>query len=261
MKDIIATASTCITILLFSLTTPANAAKQLGKDATALQNVQQAIAAMGGPALVGSIFDEVAKGQILPAPGSKVQGGAFTWTTAGQEFRYEAAHHSGDTSVLASGHGFPANAINNDVGALPYHVIYGAVPVHLPAVVLYMQSVNPGIAMTFLGSGMDQGRPVLLLQTSLTSNDAVAAVSQQTWYLDSTSFLPLRLDYRIPTVEDMGTWTNATVEFGNYQPESGMLCPTSLTYLEEGVELNTLTISEFDFNTGVDQSLFDLGGN
>lgn len=234
-----------------SLPTPAK------KDPVALNYIQAALTAMGGSAAVAQVQDSVISGTITPTTGSWVQPASFIWKTSGSEFRTEISRSSGD-QIFVSGHGKPAVSRNGTVANLYYHVSMVADPFQLPALVLASKLADPQVSIFSVGSTSLAGKAVFKVQTSSSRNAAQTAITQQIWYFDTSTGLPLRVEYRIPAAENMEQWTDAATDYSAYQQIEGLLVPFQMTYSEDGSPLETLSVSQVNFNVGSQPSEFDL---
>jgi hypothetical protein len=246
-------------LILSSSLTPAFAGKAVTKDAVAVTNVEFAIAAMGGDAAVLAVKDSVITGTSAPGKGGRAKPASFVWKTYGTEFRYETKT-AGGTQIFVSGFGKPAVSKNNSVSALYYHVAASAPPFQIPAIVLATRMTGGGFSLTDSGAAKLGEQPVVLVQTSENLSASVSKATQQTWYLDATTGLPLRVDYRVPVATDMSQWIDAAVEFADYRKVGDLTVPFSMTQYEAGLAMQVFTIGTVDFNVGLDPSEFDLLG-
>jgi outer membrane lipoprotein-sorting protein len=205
--------------------------QQPSKDPQALAVLQTALSAMGGQAGVVQVTDSVATGKMTPAEGSGLKPGTFVWKTSGTEFRYETQRDSG-VEILASGHGKPAVSNADKVRPLFYHITYGALAVHLPAILAATQISDANISVAYLGTEKAQGKQTVRVQANLNTDKMIAAVSQQVWYFDAASGMPLRVEYRLPADNDMSSWTDTAMEFSDYRqvgPAAGLQFVTGAT--------------------------------
>lgn len=229
------------------------------KNATALAEIEAAITAMGGDAAAIQISDSVVTGTITPTTGSWVKPATFIWKTSGPEFRYEIQRDSGN-QIFASGHGKPAVSRNGNIKPLFYHMIYGGLPFHLPMIILATKITDSTTSLTDAGTVTVLAKSAYKVQINTGTNSVDASTTQQVWYCEATSHLPLRVEYRLPEATDMNQWTDAAAEFSDFRPVNGVLIPFTMTYYQGGVALSVLSISTVNFNVGIDPAEFDLLG-
>jgi len=228
------------------------------RDASAITTVQNAIAAMGGSGW-SRVTDSVTTGQMTPAQGSPVQPASFVYKTLGGEVRYDTTGDSW-THVFASGHGKPAGSQSGNVRALPYHVIFGQSPLHLPALVLTTALADSNYSLIDKGTTQIQGKAALVVQSSYSATQQVAAITLQTWYFDASTGLPLRVESRFPDTNNMGSWTDAATDFSNFSQVGNLVVPLTMNNSEAGISVAVVSVSNVQFNVGLDPSQFDLLG-
>jgi hypothetical protein len=249
-----------ILVFLFCLSSPDfMSAANAQKDAVAVANVEAAMAAMGGDAGWAAIKDSVITGTITPTKDSWVKPATFVWKTSGTEFRYETTRDS-ETQIFASGHGKPAVSSKGKVKALFYHMGQGSPPFHFPAVVLSTKLADASYSLIDAGQKNISDKNAFAVQTSSNFSDQVSAITLQTWYIEASTGLPLRVEYRLPEATSITDWQEAATEFSDYKEVGGLLVPFSMTYYLDGVALETISVNAVDFNVGLDPSEFDLLG-
>jgi len=242
-----------------SLKLSAQNANSVQKDAAAVNTLQVAIQALGGNTAVLGINDSVITGTLTPTKGSRMQPATFVWKTSGQEFRYEMQFQS-STRVFASGHGRPAVSKKTGVKPLFYHMVYGALPFHAPALVLLSNIADPETALANAGTGVALGKAAAKVQVNTGTDKATSSITQQLWYIDAGSGLPSRVEYRTPQDTNMASWVDVAMEFGDFRQVSGVLVPFAITTYEDGIAVSVLSVSSVQFNVGVAPSEFDLLG-
>jgi outer membrane lipoprotein-sorting protein len=226
------------------------------RDPRAIQVIQQSLAVMGGASAISQISNCVAQGTIQAPPGSWMTSGSLTWETSGTEFRYSNPSPQG-TEIFVSGHGQPASTTGGVTVRVFAHVSEAVFPPHLPALVLFEELQDSRYSVVNLGTGTVEGKPALHVQTSLAGNPIDAQVTQQDWYLDPNTGLPLRVEYRLPSHNDALQFLSAAFEFANYQAVSGVLVPFQITIYFNGQEAGVVTVGSVSFNTGLSPSEFD----
>jgi hypothetical protein len=227
------------------------------KDPLAVAQVQASIDAMGGIVAVSSVNDIVLKGTVHPVLVNNDSQISFVWKISGGEFRTEITRDSG-TQIFVSGHGRPAVSRNGEVQALFQHVTLAAPPFQAPASLLVTQLSDSKRSIVGRTTTVLAGKPVVCSLTNSTFSKEVAAISQQVWCFDSSTSLPVRTEYRLPSPTDMTEWIDGAIEYSDFRAVDGLLIPFSVTTYQDGSPLHTLTVEAVAVNTGVPQSDFDL---
>jgi hypothetical protein len=218
------------------------------RDASSMATVQTAIAAMGGSGWA-SVTDSVTTGKITPTQGSPVQPASFVFKTLGGEVRYD---NTGDSwvHVFASGHGKPAASQSGTVKALPYHVILGQAPLFLPALVLAMRLADSNYSLIDKGTTQVQGKTAFVVQSSYSMNQPVSTITFQTWYFDSSTGLPLRVESRLPDTTNMSSWMDAATDFSNFSQVGNLVVPLTMNNSEGGSAVAVVLVNTVQFNVG-----------
>jgi hypothetical protein len=81
-------------------------------------------------------------------------------------------------------------------------------------------------------------------------------VTPQDWYFDPVSFLPVRVDYRLPYEFDATHADPVSIEFANFQSVGGIFVPFQLR-LKVIFSSTVVTVTTATFNTGLSPSTFD----
>lgn len=231
------------------------------RDPQAVAVVQNAIGAMGG-ALGGQLQNAQVQGTLAPAAGLTVPSGRFTWTDdfsgATYEFRHEVEAPD-STRVVVSGHGSPAfQKGSTSVRALRSHITYTTLPYYIPIVVLARALADSRYSVRFVGQASVSGRPAAEVSLKVDAGVLENALSEQKWFFDSATGLPLRVEYRLPsTVYELQS-IPAVMELSDYRMVGGVTVPFTITSYEDGAAVATATISSVAFNVAVASSDFDL---
>jgi len=225
------------------------------RDAGALLAVSQAVGALGG-STVAQIADCIVYGTIQPINNSSARAGNFVWKTSGAEFHREFSDGTA-TQILVSGHGHPSLSENGKTSRLLRHVAQAIPPLYLPALVLAGQANDPRYTLTFLGPAAASGQAAIRLHTSLDSDAVSALVTPQEWYLDATTGLPLRVEYRVPDSLDAGKWEVGAVDFSDYRRVAGVSVPFRMLVYEDLQPTSVVTLTSVTFNTGLSPADFD----
>ena len=231
------------------------------RDTQAVTAVQTAITAQGSQSAIGAIANAVVQGTIVPTQSSTVNGGDFKWESDFSESTYEFRSEmqiGGTTRVFATGHGNPAFYNGKTVRRLFSHVAYASVPFHLPAVVLFRELNDPNRSLQFVGTTTINGTRGVHIRTYVATGPIETELSVHHWYFDSSTGLPVRVEYRTPNTLDMRDNIPAAVDFSNYKVIDGIAVPLTITASEDGKVVSTATVLIVTFNSGVSPTDFDL---
>jgi len=233
---------------------PTSASQSPQRDPQGMAAIQNSILAQGGQTAISAIASAVVLGTLTPADNSHASAGTFKWesdfTASTYEFRNEMQIGS-QTRIFVSNHGNPAFYNGTKSRNLPSHVAYASVPFHLPAVVLLRELNNQQCSIQFLGTMTINGRPTAHIRTQVNTGPIETELSVHDWYLDSSTGLPIRVEYLTPSSVDMREHKPASVDFSNYKTISGINVPLTMVASEEGSIVSTITVSSVAFNTSM----------
>ncbi len=229
------------------------------RDPNAIAVLQSAVAAMGGPAAVNAIQDCTASGTIAAALPTGNVSGTFSWKWSGGQFNM-STNLSDHSEVLVTGHGNAADQVNGTVEPLLSYVTDAELLPHLAAVLLEQALTNANYSITFQVQASSAGSSVSKIVIAYAPDPVTAALTQQTWFISTTTNLPVHVEYRLPGRHDPTDLTPAAVDLANYQVVSGVAVPTQITFSVNGQVQSVATISSVAFNTGLPASMFDLPG-
>jgi hypothetical protein len=235
------------------------------QDAQALAAIQRAILALGGAAN-GQVKNATVQGTILITSETPNQNATFVWKDdwSGNQPAYRREFQQGSsTGVLVSGNGSPTSTQDGKTESVPGQTSLAYVPIHLPGVALAGELNNPSYDLKYLGTSEVNGLPAIKVQTSVSRSKSVIAaiLSEQVWYFDSASGLPVHLEYRITSDKHIGSPRTASVDYANYRQFAGVLVPVQM--IEHGLsgEEDTVTVTSVSLNAGVNPSDFLVTGN
>jgi hypothetical protein len=180
----------------------------------------------------------------------------FTWTIAGNEFRFEVQSAKGN-GFFVSGHGTPANTFNGKVSRINYHVARANLPYYLPGLLLSRELANPNFAVKYVGTANVSGRQTVQVHLSDGTDKIATLVTPQEWYFDLGSGLPLRVEFHIPANENAADFVKGTYDFSDYRSVNGMLTPFRVSFSQDPHPLRVITFNSVTFNVGVSPTLFD----
>ncbi len=251
----VAGSSIVVLVFIMGMSVFANAATHVPeRDSAAISTLQNAITALGGANVIGSIQDCILTGSFQYSDGSTKN---FNWTIAGVEFRRELDFPNGGTSVFYSGHGSPAWTRNGTTSGLHYHVARANAPLYLPPYVLFQELNNSVYTLKYVGTVQLNGKNAVQVHISDDSDALGTLVTPQEWYFDPVSFLPLEVQFRQPSNENAADYTNAVFAFAPFAAVSGILVPTTITYSQDNAPNMMITIGSVTLDSGVSQNVFN----
>jgi len=232
------------------------AASGVARDQQAVQVISTAITVLGGSAAFASIQDVVTTGacQNTQAPTSTPPKSHFTWTIAGDEYRYETII-GGTSDVLASGHGRPANS--TATGKKQLAVFQSRIPYHLPGLVLYRELQDQRYTFRYMGQKQLARGMTTWVETAVIGVQKPSPLTVQDWYFGPDG-LPVQVDYRLAAEGNIRHSLTISVAFSNYQSAMGTTQPGILATMYPGGKGGICTISRSTANTQPAPSIFDL---
>jgi hypothetical protein len=225
------------------------------RDDSAVAAVNQALAAMGGSVAWAPVSDAVVTGNCLPVSKNATSANV-RWTVQGPEFRYETDTDNAGPMYL-SGHGAAVMAASAGSLQLDPQYYSSQQAFHLPGLPLLSALNNPAISMSYIGQETDDG--VSSVHISFVQRAAAATLtgSQQDWWFDSTTGLPLRVVYSLPTQTD-GVFMSMSWAFGGWSAEGQLVVPHLLVQsanVDRPIQgCNILSVS---INTNPNATVFD----
>jgi hypothetical protein len=157
---------------------------------------------------------------------------------------------------MMTGHGRPGT-INGTSQALPTYVVQAVfVPVAV-ASVLAQELGNPKMSLRFKDSETLGTEPVEVITTALETDYPDNVVTPQTWYFDTSTGLPVRVEFRAP---DMKAPTNSfpvAMDLSDYQSVSGVAYPFKVVSTLNGKNQAVFTVQSVVVNSGIPPSEFD----
>jgi hypothetical protein len=189
--------------------------------------------------------------------------------------------HTGyESRVVLSLSGGQRSEVRNGLGAPPQGKWSGAdgiwksMPVHgcwtdptwfSPALTIQSALNDPQISLTYLGQGNKAGVAAQHIQMSrvvsgqtATATSLIQRLSQVDIYLDSTSNLPVAVDFNTHSDSDAGLDLPVEVQFSGWHSAGAFQAPSRIQKFLQGsltLDLSSVTIS---VNTGLSQSDFAI---
>ena len=224
------------------------------RDANATAVLNRAVAALGGTAAYSQTNGVVARGSLNAAAGGI--SGSILWEWAGPEFRYERSGPNGSV-VFVSGHGNPALSDGGKIRRNIYHLAMVTFPVHLPSIALATSLNSPNVSMGAPQQVAVNGVSALKISLVDQTDSLSSTICQQTWYFDSTTLVPFRVDYLTSEANDA---TNAPQEYtllSDYRNVSGVLLPFHIVTFFNGRRVEDVTLTSVQVGVPTPSSDFE----
>jgi len=229
------------------------------RDQNALSTLQAAITALGGATAIGQAQSWQAQGQVQgTAPQGKAVTaitGTITWEMAGSEMRIASATNAGPTAFL-TGHGNPAVVSNANSLKLPPHVVAA---MFVPAFVgpILLKDFQNSDCELRSGGPKNLGTESVQVVHVLTTGIPYFQQTAQTWYFDSITKLPVRVEFRIPSMRYPQVSIRGALNFSNYSPVASVLYPFQIVTFRDDKQTSAVTIQSVNVNVAIPSSDFD----
>jgi hypothetical protein len=230
------------------------------QDKQAVQVVQSATNALGGAAAIQQLQNYVVQAQVLSTSRTFGTTGTATWTVMGTQYREDYPSAQG-IKTLSSGNGKPFASVNggNVTTVLP-HVLRAEFAPALVAPMLLAELQGKNYSIQYGGTSQLDSETVTTVLISSQATRVDAAVTPQRWFFDSTSNLPVRIEYRLPDMKAPERTVPAAISLSGYQAISGVLFPTQAARWISGNQFDTLKLTSVQTNTNVTTSSFAAPG-
>lgn len=108
-----------------------------------------------------------------------------------------------------------------------------------------------GIRYSYKGKEKIEGKDYFVLEQTFSDG------FQSTMYVDSGTYLTYKS--QSTTVNQMGIEVEAETFLRDYKEIDGMMVPHTITTYQEGEEFMTMSVTEVSFNSGLEDSFFQMG--
>jgi hypothetical protein len=218
------------------------------RDAQAIAAIQAALTALGEDPQSPHIHDCIATGHSN-------DGGSFIWKNAGNEFRYEHTDADGRKTISISGHGKPVLLVNGTQRPLPRHTGDFEFAPHLLALKLLSRLQGNDYELSYEGSTVVDGTAAFQIALVSKKDKISEKVSPQT--LDTSTGLPIRIDFQAPDLENVVKPITVEADFGDYRQVQGFRVPFEIHLKWGSNSSEAYTLDSVSFNAGISPSDFD----
>jgi hypothetical protein len=233
------------------------------RDPAALTTISTALTAMGLPLNASQINTIALTGSVSPASGSQDPAGTFTSVvqlgTNGYEVRNEFVSN-GNQSLFVSNHGSPGFVVGGTYAQMMSgHVTMITAPSQLPMLELIRALSSSNYAVSQAAPSTVDGVAAVHVHISDETDYVSHAVTQQEWFFNPSTGLPLRWQFGVPdTFNAEHTVWPGSKDFSSYQQMDGILLPTQILYSRGGNPASITTITSLQMNAPSTSSQFDL---
>jgi hypothetical protein len=123
--------------------------------------------------------------------------------------------------------------------------------------VLLKELQDTNYSLEYGGASTIGAEAVVIVKTSSQATFDDSFVTPQTWYLDSATNLPIRVQYRLPDKHHPRRFLVSTIDLGNFQPVSGVMYPFQATESTSGQQTGLITVATIQPNANITAATFD----
>lgn len=236
------------------------------RDQQALTILSQCLQASGGSQAISAIQDFVAKGSITYNWTDKPVHGSVTLHGRGiGQFRLDADLPDGSLSW----------AVNNSIGlykkldgstqhiSFPNAVNFGSLT--FPYMYIAAGVADPSTSISYIGVDTKNGQrtyDIRIQQTFSSEQDPSGILSKLTkrdFFIDAVTFLIVKTLDMVHPEKASTIDIPHEMEFSDYRNNNGVLVPFSISEITVGQHTYTIQLDQMRFNTGLQDSDFNLG--
>jgi hypothetical protein len=237
------------------------------RDAQAVSLANQALSALVGST---AITDATVQGTANFIAGSDQETGTATLEARmGYESRAVLSLSGGQRSEVRNGSsGLPQGKWSGSDATwhtIPLHSCWTDPTWFFPALTIQSAFNDPQISFSYVGQETKEGLTVQHFQVSRVApgqtskaTTLIQRLSQVDFYLDSTTHLPVAIDFNAHPDTDAGQDLPVEIQFSGWHSANGIQVPSRIQKLLQGsltLDLSALTVS---VNTGLPQTDFTI---
>ena len=218
------------------------------RDAAAVAIANNCVAALGGSALLRAVGSWTADGTYISASST----GPVHWEATPSEFRLEYGTGS-SASIITSGSGQVVNKLPSRALKIPYHMWRAwIVPIRL-GTLLETDIQSKSVSIEPLQDDNQQATVLRIIDHASYIDETV---TEQLWYIDKTTFLPLKILYHPSRLSrpDASIWE--AWNLSNYRNIDGVLVPFTLSRSLGSSTLESITLKSVKLNASLPSTDF-----
>jgi hypothetical protein len=232
-------------------------------DPQAVALAQQSVAVLTGGT---TISDVTLNANVTSTLGSDNETGTATLKGKGPgESRVDLNLSGGTRSDVRNvTSGSPAGAWEkngNSSTAYAFHNCWTNASWFFPALSSLSQTANPSFIFKYIGQEQQGGfsmQHIQVYQVPAQGPKSAARLSLMDFYLDSTSYLPLAIGFKVHPDNEMTTDIPVEIAFADYRAVGGIQVPFHFQRSFNGGVVLDVNVTSAVFNSGLPDSLFTL---
>ncbi len=245
-------------IVMFLLTTYWSVSLDAQTLPTAQQVLSNSLTAMGGQIHWSQVSDATLSGTCaIYTDQTDTQSAPFQWTVEQNMFRYQYGL-PGQITATVSGNGSPAVYNASGTQWLTQETAALMLPYHLPGLVVYALLNDPSYQASIVGNDNLQGESTIHLHAYRIIANAHEAGSEQDWWFDSSSYLPVQVIYNTPG-QGVQSYIQITDSLSSWSVDNGnLIIPHQINQVMLGMlNLQNCTATSLSINIQPQSSIFN----
>ena len=229
------------------------------RDSQALAVIQKAINSLGGAATISQVKDWKVIAQRQTSAASPSPSGKIIWEAAGAECKSDFPSPNG-RSILTTGHGNPIRAVGGVAEPVAPYVVHAMFVPSLVGALLLTEFQDQNRSFE-LAPQNAQNSAFTIIKTYSVVNQSDRVATEQTWYFDTGTGLPTRIEYRFPNSKNPTQFGTTSVDLSNFKSIGNVLYPFQIVMSQLGLKMADVTVQSITVNTNIPASEFDSAAN
>jgi hypothetical protein len=225
------------------------------RDPQALSVVQASINAMGGAVAIAQVQSWIVNMQADESSIGRAAG-PLVLTVSGGELRTDFQGPNG-LVTLSSGNGTPFRTMQGATKKVSQWVTGSQFVPVLTASILAKEFQDANYSFQFKGTSTIGSTSVVVVATVSQDTKLNSRITPQTWYFDSATSLPVRIEYRLLDNHRSDVFLLGAADISAYQAVDGVLYPFQTSLYMSGKPLGSRTVTSIQPNAAVAASQFD----
>lgn len=230
---------------------------KIPRDPQALVALSAVIDALGGQAAIGQIQDVTVSGNYLNSDTGTAQE-SFSWKSKGLDFRRDNNGADGQDGLIIYQHNGTRLLSTGNTEQLNTRTSVTLFPFENPGGVLLEILNNPAISIQLLPDLGTVAGPLHLRTKRNDVKPGYSSVTQQDWYIDPASGLPVRVDFVLPDAREPDRDGIGSIAYDTWQVGAGVQFPLLMRYFRERSQEATVAVNSILVNQGLNAATFLL---
>jgi len=229
------------------------------RDPAALAVLNQAIVAMGGLSAVTSIQTIQVQGHMTLRDSGENSSFQLSYLIANNGVRFSRSKTtSKGVSIFGSGKGVPFLSLPNGRTETFGHHMATAVPYEHPALAILLDIQNTNYSITMAPPSKDG---FIRIHAEDDTSDDSRSTSPQDWYLDPSTYVPARVEYKLPDAFHPSVTQFTACKYLSYQLAGTEIVPSSIEVDDSDGAVADIKLDAFTFNVTLTDNFDMPGGN